>query len=40
MVELTLRVGEPDGQGNSLGLTLTNISSSIPDPAAIGANVG
>jgi uncharacterized protein YlxW (UPF0749 family) len=38
--KLTLRVAETDGQGNGLGLTLANIGSSVPDPAAVRANVG
>jgi len=38
--KLTLRVGEADGKGDGLGLTLADISSGVPDPAAVGADVG
>jgi hypothetical protein len=37
---LTFRVAETDSKGNSLRLALTNIRGSIPNPAAVGANVG
>lgn len=36
----TLRVGESNSQGNSLGLALADIGGGVPHPAAVGANVG
>lgn len=36
----TVRVGESNGKGNSLGLALANISGSVPHPAAVRADVG
>lgn len=36
----TVRVGESNGKGNSLGLALADISGSVPHPAAVRANVG
>ncbi|KAI6773748.1 hypothetical protein HG531_000597 [Fusarium graminearum] len=38
--EPTLSVGESNGQGNSLRLTLADIGSGVPHPAAVRANVG
>ncbi|KAI6776706.1 hypothetical protein HG530_000651 [Fusarium avenaceum] len=38
--EHTLGVGESDSQGNSLGLTLADIGSGVPHPAAVRTNVG
>lgn len=36
----TLRVAEADGKGDSLGLALRHIGGGVPDPAAVGADVG
>lgn len=36
----TVRVGESNSEGNSLGLALADISSSVPHPAAVRADVG
>jgi hypothetical protein len=36
----TVRVGESNSQGNSLGLALADISGSVPHPAAVRADVG
>lgn len=36
----TLRVGEADGQGNSFSLALADVGSGIPDPGAVGADIG
>ena len=38
--QLTLAVGETDGQGLSLRLTLRDIGGGVPDPAAVTADVG
>lgn len=38
--ELTLAVGETDGQGLGLRLTLAYIGGGVPDPAAVAAYVG
>lgn len=38
--ELTLAVGEADGESLLLGLTLGDISGGVPDPAAVTADVG
>lgn len=38
--KLTLRVGKSDSKSLGLWLTLTNISSSVPNPASVRANVG
>ena len=37
---LTFGVGEPDGKGAGLWLTLTDIGGNVPDPTAIAADVG
>jgi len=37
---LTLAVSETDGQGLSLRFALTDVGSSVPDPAAVAAHVG
>ena len=37
---LTLAVGKTDGKSNSLRLTLTDICSSIPNPASIATDIG
>lgn len=36
----TVGVGKADGQGDGLGLSLADIGSRVPDPAAVRANVG
>ena len=38
--QLTVRVGEADSQGDSLGLTLADIGGSVPHPRPVGADVG
>ena len=37
---LTFRVGEADGQGLGLGLTLGDVGGGVPHPAAVAADVG
>lgn len=39
-MSLTLAVGETDSQSLSFGLTLTDISSGVPHPATVAANIG
>jgi hypothetical protein len=38
--ELTITVGEANGKGLSLGLTLTDVGGCVPHPAAVAADVG
>lgn len=39
-MELTLTVGEADGESLSLGLAFADVRGGIPDPAAVTADVG
>jgi hypothetical protein len=39
-MELTLRVGESNSKCLGLWLSLTDISSSVPNPTPVGSDVG